>query len=531
MGDWAAGGPAELSLEEKIGQLIWTGVGDRRLLVEEMIRAGKVGAVILGPTDLPGPERSARFTNQLQEQSPIPLLVASDGEHGMGQFVVGATDLPTNMAIGATGSEDLAYAAGRVNAIESAAMGIHFPAPVVCDVNTNPDNPIINVRSFGDDPEAVSRLSVAVMRGLQDNGIAGSAWHFPGHGDTRQDSHRELPVVAHGRERLWSVELPPFKALIDAGVLIIGTAHICYPALDAAPGRPATLSRAIMTGLLRSELGFGGVVVSDSMRMWAIANNFGRAESVPMALEAGVDLVLADDPAETYEVLLAAAMSGRVSARRLDEAVGRVLWLKRWLRLHRSRLVEPEAVGQRVGTAEHARVALDIARAAITRVRGEQPGEALATDARVALVTTPCRRSTGVRANDELAAMFREWHPRGTLVRMSDAPEDWEVEAVAQQVQGVERAIFATFARPVAYREDSTLVPAGHAEVVRRLAATMPTTVVAFGSPYALRHFGQAQTLLCAYGDCNASLRAGLEAATGRLRPEGKLPVRLPGVS
>ena len=532
MTDWAAHAVSRLTLEEKVGQLIWTGVGEQRGRVEGMIAAGKVGAVILGPADLPGPEASARYINHLQELAPIPLLVASDGEHGMGQFVIGATDLPTNMALGAAASEELAYAAGCINAAESAAMGIHFPAPVVCDVNTNPDNPIINTRSFGDDPELVTRLAVAVARGIQEYAdgptrVAASAWHFPGHGDTFQDSHRELPVVRHGRERLEAVELKPFRAMVEAGVRIIGTAHVCYPALEPTPGLPATLSYAIMTDLLRQQMGFEGVVVSDSMSMWAIARNFPGELSVPMSVQAGNELVLADDPEATHAILLAAVKDGRVTPKRLDEAVGRVLALKQWLGLHHTALVDPTQTAQKVGTAENQAVALTIAREAVTVVKGTECIRQLRRDARVLLLTTPGARTTGIKANEALAGLFGRLCPHGQVLALEASPAPAQVEQALVLASEADLAVVATFARPIAYEKESTRVPPEQVSLIGRLARVVPTVVISYGSPYVLAEFAAAQALVCTYGDCDACLQAGIEAATGQIQAPGKLPVAL----
>jgi beta-glucosidase-like glycosyl hydrolase len=306
---WTEQTLAELSLEEKAGQLIMPWVlgdfapegSESHERIFGMIEDQKVGGVIMS---VGTPFEVAAKLNDLQGHAELPLLVAADLETGAGFRMRGAihmpgsidlggaTDFPSLMAVGATGREELAYEMGRITAVEARALGIHLPFAPVLDVNNNPDNPIINVRSFGEDPNNVARMGVAFVRGVQENGSIATGKHFPGHGDTETDSHVALPVIRHDRARMDSVELQPFREAIDAGMGAIMTAHISVPSLNGGVREPSTLSPFVLTNVLRGELGFDGIVFTDAMDMSAISRQHTSGEAAVRALEAGADVIL-----------------------------------------------------------------------------------------------------------------------------------------------------------------------------------------------------------------------------------------------
>ncbi|MBM3270226.1 MAG: hypothetical protein FJZ01_21540, partial [Candidatus Sericytochromatia bacterium] len=292
---------------------------ERAPLLADLAARGWGGYIVFrGRPDLPD------LLTALQEASPHPLLIASDIEWGAGQQVAGATLLPCLMAIGATGDEAAAYEAGRITAVEARAAGINWAFAPVADVNVNPRNPIINIRSFGEDPRQVARLVAAWVRGAQEHGLLATAKHFPGHGDTETDSHSRLPTIRAEAPRLAEVELPPFEAAIEAGVGAIMTGHLAVPALDPS-GLPATLSRPIMTDLLRGRLGFGGLLVTDALIMGGIAAEWTEEDAVAAALDAGCDMLLMPrDAAAAHDAVVAAVEAGKVSEARLREAVARI---------------------------------------------------------------------------------------------------------------------------------------------------------------------------------------------------------------
>jgi beta-glucosidase-like glycosyl hydrolase len=309
-----------------------------------------------GPTILGQPLALASMLNRLQAISSIPLLTASDFEWGVGMRIAGTTRFPRAMAFGAAGDEQLAFEAGRITAAEGRALGVHVNFAPVADVNNNPRNPVINIRSFGEDPVRVGALSGAWLRGLQQGGMLGTLKHFPGHGDTSVDSHLGLPLIEHPRERLDAVEIAPFKAGIDAGAAAVMIAHIELPALDPSKV-PATLSRPVVTGLLRERLNFQGLVFTDSMLMDGVARMGSSGDLAVRAFLAGNDMIL--DPVDVLDAfrgLKAAVDSGVISRERLEASVRRILTAKARLGLHKTRGVNLDAVPQHVGGRAHAAV-------------------------------------------------------------------------------------------------------------------------------------------------------------------------------
>ncbi len=394
------------------------------------------------------------------------------------------------------------------------------------DVNVNPENPIINIRSFGSDPDEVSLLAVAWVAGCQAKGCLATSKHFPGHGDTREDSHRVMPVVPHGLERMWRVELKPFQATINAGVAAIMTAHIHFPAIDPTPGIPATLSRPILTDLLRGQMVFRGIVFTDAMAMWAIKHNFEMGDAAVMAIKAGADVLLADDPAITYDALWQAVQDGRLPMGRIREAARRVLEAKEWCGLHQKRFVEESKVSQIVGCQAHQEVAEQVAEAAVTLVRNDGVVP-VRSDAKLFVVIAQTQRWTGEKPSDELAELLRQHFPKVVVHLVEPDPSTEQVDAVARQIAEGDEALLCLFPRAEAYRPESAGAGSGMLTLAERLASQAPLTVVSFGSPYPLVRFGVAKAWLCTYSDCPASLQAGVKVLCGELPAKGKLPVTM----
>ena len=307
--------------------------------------------------------------NRLQRRSAVPLLVAADLESGAGFRLAGATPFPPNMGVAAAGSEQDAYEVGRITALEGRAVGIHIAFAPVADINSNPDNPVINTRSFGSDAYQVGRLVRAAVRGLEDHGMLATAKHFPGHGDTSIDSHLSLPVISAGWGRVDSVELVPFRAAVEAGATFVMSAHIVVPVLSSIRGRPATLDPAVLHGVLRDSLGFRGLIVTDALDMAGIVNTYGPGEAAVLAFQAGADLLLQPaEPRGAIAALTDAVESGRISFERLDQSVRRLLLLKRRLGLFDRRTVSLDSVAAIVGSQRFLSSARDLAQRSITLV-------------------------------------------------------------------------------------------------------------------------------------------------------------------
>lgn len=519
----------QMTLEEKIGQMLcfgWSGTTDEenqtysshaRALIEDL----KVGGVILFNRNLQPPyKESAETINQLQESSKIPLFVVTDQEGGMvARFRAPMTVFPGNMAIGATGSEDYARRAASAAAEELKAVGVNFDLAPSVDVNNNPNNPIIGVRSFGESPELVSRLGTAAIRGYQQAGVIACAKHFPGHGDTAVDSHLELPSVPYDKDRLHSIELAPFKAAIVAGVDSIMTTHIIFPAYD--PNLPATLSKPIITGLLREELGFDGVVTTDCMEMKAIADNFGTGEAAVLAVLAGVDILLAchtlSRQIEIRDAIFSAVQNGRISASRIDESVERILKLKSKYNLESRRSVDPNCIESKLGTIEHLSLQQEIADKSITLVRDRDSIVPVSIAETSRIVVAGIHRSVA-----ELAESIRAYHSNVETMQIDAA----NVENDAIRASQADLAILVScptepWAKPIDVEAQNKLIKQVY-------ASGTPTIVVAVREPYDLRHFSEIGTYIATYGYQKAQLNAVAKMIFGKIEPTGKLPVTFP---
>ena len=508
---------ARMSLEQKVGQLIVVGFEGTRINaeIESNIKQHFIGGVTLFARNIESPRQVARLTTDLQKltqetERRIPLFIATDQEGGwVVRLKTGATVLPGNMALGATRSSELAEQAGRVTAIELAAVGINLNFAPVMDVNNNPRNPVIDRRSFGESPDLVSRLGTAYINGLQRNGVLATAKHFPGHGDTTVDSHADLPTVGHGMERIHAVELKPFRAAIEANVAAIMTAHIVYSALDA--GRPATLSRSILTNLLREELGFDGLIITDDMEMKAIDERYQTGEAAVMAVEAGADIVLTlwtyENQAKVFNALVSAVKGGRISEDRINQSVRRILKYKRAFGVFDWEDADASNAIELVGSEAHRKTAAAIAAQAITIVQNRSEILPLNMD------TPPL----AISSSPLLFDLIKERYGRCTYKAIPVKPNTEEIlPKLADQAEAA-KVIIAGIAN---HRQ---------AELIHQLGTKTgtPIVVAAFGSPYALQRCPNVSASLAAYDAHYESVLAAVNVIVGESGAPGKLPIRL----
>ena len=509
----------EMTIEEKVGQLIMVGFEGTQAneAIEAHIRERYVGGIVLFSRNIQSPKQTAELANQLQRLAEstahrIPLFIGIDQEGGwVIRLKEGATVLPGNMALGATGSTELAERAGEITAAELAAVGVNFNFAPVMDVNNNPRNPVIGRRSFGGSPELVSRLGAAYIRGLQRNGVLGTAKHFPGHGDTTVDSHFDLPTVNHDLDRIHALELQPFRAAIDADVAAIMTAHIVYPAFDA--DRPATLSPSILTDVLRKELGFDGLLVTDDMEMKAIDDRYRSGEAAVMAIEAGADIVMVlwtpTKQNEVFDALLSAVKSGRISQARLDQSVERILKSKGTSAFER-RFVDPDAVEGTVGTDVHKQLAQTIASQAITVVRNRDNLLPLKLESETSVLI--------LSASSTLFENFKAHHPNTVEAKIPQKPEaenilpqlTLQIKSADVVIAGIMNNDQAAFIQQIS------------------VATTTPVIVIALGSPYTLQRCPAASTSIATYDIHDASVSAAVDVILGAQEAQGKLPIQLP---
>jgi beta-N-acetylhexosaminidase len=433
------------------------------------------------------------------------------------------------MALGATEDPELAYEMGRVTGREARAVGIHVPFAPVLDVNNNPDNPIINVRSLGEDPALVARLGRAFVRGVQSEGALATGKHFPGHGDTETDSHLALPVIRVSRERLEAVELRPFQTAIDAGMQGVMTAHIAVPSLNGGDGLPATLSREILTGLLREEMGFQGLVFTDAMDMFAIDRRFDRGEAAVRALEAGADvLLMPPGPEAARDGVVEAVRSGRLPEERLDASVRRLLEVKEELGLDRRRTVPVEEVPRVVGIPSHEILAREIADRSVTLLRNDRNLLPLLGTRSARVLSVTYRRPSDLLAGRYVNEGLRARYPRLVTAELwRDTPEE-VYEGLRRRARASNLVVVSLHVTAVSY-SGSVAVPEEVAELIQDLAqARIPHIVISFGNPYLVRDFPDVQAYMLAWSGTEVSQKAAVQALFGAIPVRGRTPTAIP---
>ena len=477
------------------------------------------------------PYALAAFLNRMQRLAKTPLLVGADFERGASMRVEGVTVFPHAMAFGATGDPSLSRFEGEVTAREARAMGVHWVYYPVADVNNNPDNPIINIRSFGENPQQVSAHVRAFIDGAHSdkkNYVLTAAKHFPGHGDTSVDTHINLATIGADRQRLDQLELAPFRAAIDAGVDSIMTAHIAVPALAPAD-LPATLSPQILTGLLRKELGFKGAVVTDSLSMGGVAA-FSAGETAVRAIEAGADvLLMPPDPDAAIKAVAAAVESGRIPRQRIQESVTKVLSFKEKVELDRKRVVNLEAIGDIVDSPEANERAQEIADRAVTLVRNQGNVLPLAAPDRTCYVTmAEGRYSTeGQTFTQEL----RKRAPKANVAALDPNLTREVVDADIAKLGSCDNYAVAAFATVTAGRGSVGLAGELPHAIETMVASGKPVVLVALGNPYLLRNFPGVAAYLATFSNVAPSEIAAVRALFGEIAIRGHLPVSIPGVA
>jgi len=474
---------------------------------------------------------SAVLTNQLQAKSKLPLLIGADFERGTAMRLDEGTSFPTAMAVAAAGNPKDAYTMGKITALEARAAGLQWIYAPVADVNNNPANPIINTRSFGENPARVSEYVAEFVRGVQENGGLATAKHFPGHGDTAADSHIDLPVIKATRERLEQLELVPFRAAIAAGVGSIMTGHLNVPAFEPDPNTPATLSSNILTDLLRKQLGYQGLVVTDAMDMGGITVRFAPGDAAVRAFLAGADaLLMPPVPDAAYESLLAAVKSGRISQQRLDASVRRLLEAKARLGLHKNRLVDLDALNEKFGSVSWQAEAQEISDRGITLLRDTPHRLPLdGTKPARALLVTLCA-DLEPYAGEDLERELKSRFDSLTVLRADTKFVKAELLKLPS-ADTYDVAILALFVR-VSDRKGDVDVPADQLPLIDQIYKSgKPVITVSLGSPYLIERFPQAETWLAAFGISDVAQISIARALFGQIPIGGHLPVTIPGLN
>ncbi|SFS44181.1 beta-N-acetylhexosaminidase [Marininema halotolerans] len=533
--DWIDKTIDRMTLKEKVGQLFIVGFHNEEQPAYEMNQQAKrliqqkhVGGIILFDRNISSPQQVGKLDNQLQEtarasSSGIPLFISVDQEGGVvARLKKGVTLFPGNMTLGATRDEKLAYQSGKVMGQELRAMGINMNFAPSLDINNRPSNPIIGVRSYGSDPALVTTMGIAQMKGFQAGNVLSAIKHFPGHGNTSTDSHIGLPTVDQPYSRLDQVELVPFKAAIKEGADVIMSAHITFPAIDSTPGLPGTLSKKVLTGLLRERLGYQGVIVTDDMEMGAIVKNFGAADATVRAVKAGADLILISHDLKRQEqsidAVIDAVHKGTISEKRIDASLRRILNLKAKRFDQNAIVYSPKAsideINDQIGTSENHQWALQVAQKGSTLLRDKEHVLPLSPKkAHKLLVTSPLETDTMAKAlrNKGFETVVRPLTPKMETTGISE---------VVQQAKGVDAIILGAFQWK------------GHPDRVQLAQALQetgkPVIVVGMDTPYDLMAMPEVKTYLAMYSFRPVAMEAAAEVITGNIQAKGKLPVSIP---
>lgn len=560
---WADKQLRKMSLDEKIGQLISVGINatflnqdsDAYRALRHQVVDNHIGGIILfrGPV-----YESVMLVNRMQELAKYPLLISADLEAGSGMRFDDTVNFPWNMAVAATGNPEYARRQGEITAREARALGVQqIYAPVV-DVNNNAANPVINVRSYGEDPADVARFAAAFTEGAQRRGVIATAKHFPGHGDTATDSHRGLPEINVDRGRLDSVELVPFRASVAAGVGAVMVGHIGLPQVDptvvkplprnlkgkptdtteageieAQGTMPATMS-PVLGAVLRNDLHFTGMIVTDALSMSGLTIYFTQEEAAVRALEAGADLLLKPaDPDAAVRGVRAAVQSGRLSEKRIEESVRKSLAAKYDLGLKDNRITPVDLIDRIVGSRDVPELAREIAEHTITLVRDEDkllPLKNLKPDARVFNLAITNGDDRLFVANQFAGTMARSGFKLDTVVLDDRSPEA-DVNDAIERAQQAEVVIASLYGRVRSGEVRSVGLPEpGRKALAMLIEKRTPIIAISFGNPYLLMNFPELRTYLVAYGDMPSLQQAAARAVSGQIDISGKLPISLPGL-
>ncbi len=559
---WVESTFKKATLEQLVGQMIFAPLNstylssdtDQYEALVKLVHESHIGGLIAfggtepmpsvmlnntyGPVILGQPLELASLFNRLQSISPLPLLTTSDFEWGVAMRVAGATKFPRAMAFGAAGDPQLAYEAGRIVGLESRAIGVHVDFGPVADVNNNPRNPVINIRSFGEDPARVGGLVNGWVKGLQESGMLATLKHFPGHGDTDVDSHLGLPIVAHPRERLDAVELPPFRGGMAAGAAGVMVAHMEMPAVDPEK-RPATFSPVVIGDLLRGQMKFGGLIYSDSMKMAAITRMASPGEAAVKAVQAGIDVVLdSPDSAAAATAIVEAVKANTIPRAQIERSVRRILEAKARLGLHRTRTVNLDAAPVTLGGRKHEAVAQMVSDRAITLIKDERAMVPLATPRTGSVMyLSVLDYPSGWRIAAPSRTLIPELRSRWAATEafeISDRTTASELDLVRTLAAKYDAVVAGIFVRASSGSGRLDLAPQLEQFLKDMARATerrqQPFVSVLFGNPYTAMGMPEAPAVMLTYDFSDGAERAAVKALAAEIAIGGKLPIALPGM-
>ena len=552
---WADKQLKKMSLDERIGQLIHIGINAKFLnqesneyqALKRQVTENKVGGITVF---VGGVYETVHLVNRMQENAKTPLLISADFETGVGMRFEETVNFPWNMAIAATGNPEFARRQGEITAHESRSLGIQQVFAPVVDVNNNADNPVINVRSYGENPQDVARFAVAFTEGLQSGGVLATAKHFPGHGDTAVDSHRGLPVIDFSLDRLEKIELVPFKSVVNAGIGSVMVAHISLPQIDGtkieplkepikasytdsqvvteATTLPASLSPNVITKILRNEMKFDGLIVTDAMDMSGLTLYFKQDEGAVRAILAGADVLIKPaSPDLAIKGIKEAVASGRISEQRINESVRKLLAWKYELGLSKQKIASLEAIDTNVSTLKTRQLTEEIASNAITLVKNENNDLPLPKEKK-AVVLCITNGEDRLSVGNTFTNTLRSLGLNAERIVIDERSTPKEVSEAIAKAKNSEIVVAGLFGRVRSGAKNSVGLTETGTQVLREVLRQRPETIsVSFGNPYLLKSFPEMKTYIVAYGDMTGLQRAAARALFGEIDFKGRLPITI----
>lgn len=522
---------AKMTLEEKIGQLFQVGFSDScpNNEIKDLIRNHYVGGVIYFSRNLKNLKQTAELSNELQKlamdtKMGIPLFISTDQEGGIVTRLKGGTHFPGNMALGAAGSKTLSKKAGQAAAKELKNIGINMNLAPVLDVNNNSENPVIGVRSFGEDPELVASLGTSYFAGLQSEGVVSCGKHFPGHGDTELDSHLSLPIIRHNRDRLNKVELVPFKKAIAKGIDSIMTAHIYFPAIEKEIGVPATLSKGIITGMLRKELDFNGVIITDCMEMNAISNSYGTVEGAVRSFIAGTDIILISHSykkqKKAIKALKMAVKSNRITEKRINDSVRRILVLKKkriGINFNNFKIADHRKINYNLNQ----KIAEKISKASVTLVKDEDniPIHDI-KDQKISIINFGLKKETLVESAREKNDFLIDYLNKNiTNFHYLDYEDKESISKKDEKKLKNSDYIIIFSAKRSSENQEL--------KIAEKLAENNKVIMVDLKNPYIYKHIKNIQSFLTAYDYSPSNKKAAVDVILGKTKPGGQIPIKI----
>jgi beta-N-acetylhexosaminidase len=533
---WVGNTLDSLSLKEKIGQMVilftftnyMTDDSNQYRELLRQVEQNNIGGFMFSHG---GVYDAVILANKLQSHSKIPLLITADFERGVAMRLKGGTSFPYNMALGATGDENLAYEMGKAIAIEGRTIGIHQNYAPMVDINNNPKNSVINVRSYGEDPVFVSRLAIAFMNGTHDGGMISTLKHFPGHGDTDIDSHNNQPVLNFNKKRLKEIEFNPFINAIRKGALSVMVTHLVVPSIETEPNLPASLSKSIIEGILKDEIGFKGLITTDALEMKGVSDYFSIEESSVKAIQAGNDMILIPvNPDIAIKSILKAVRKNLISNERINYSVSKILGIKYFLGLHKEKYTNPYDIAQNVGIKSHLELSKKIAQRSITLLKNKRNLIPIQKNNEKKIFCIVFSDEENQYYGNYFVSHLMSKYRNIQYLFLNNEIKAIEEKYIIALAKDSDILLMPVFTKVRAYKGTISLNISQIKIIKTLLSLKLKSIMVSYGNPYLIMEFPNIDTYINTYSDCETSIDAGIESLFGEIDITGKSPINIPGL-